>query len=188
MSDSKHPRFLLRLLLATTLLLITSPVQAASYFSTVLENITAIVSCTESQANEIGAIMANNTNYHACKTSVGSENLFNLTDPLVLCHDTACVAGFQTLYNDLPMCKYGSSSTSPVYCSKTAALILTTRMHLPARLGVPPARALLLSRRRLLPLDRLSRRLRPRLLPGLPAVPVVALAAISDTHSLLWHP
>lgn len=78
----------------------------SSVANPIFARIATIDNCTEDQVKVIAHILATNDDIVACEADVGSRNLFNLSDPTVLCPDKTCRSGLNTLYNVLPDCKY----------------------------------------------------------------------------------
>lgn len=72
----------------------------------IFARIATIDNCTQDQVEVVAHILATNKDVLACEVDVSSKNLFNLTDPTVLCPDKSCRSGLNTLYKVLPDCKY----------------------------------------------------------------------------------
>lgn len=114
-------KFKCLLLLSLTLALFSSPASAATEASSsastssssattssTLDTIAAIRNCTDAELSEISQVLATNARIIKCESDLDTQNLFNLTDPTVLCTDTSCTAGLNTLYSVLPECKYNT--------------------------------------------------------------------------------
>lgn len=105
------------LLLSLALALLSSPALAAmeassssssTTTSSTLETIAGIRNCTTAELSTISNVLSTNARILKCETDLKTQNLFNLTDPTVLCDDTSCTAGLNTLYSVLPECKINS--------------------------------------------------------------------------------
>lgn len=79
---------------------------SSSVANPIFARIATIDNCTQDQVAAIAHILATNADIVACEADVGSKNLFNLSDPTVLCPDKTCRSGLNTLYDVLPDCKY----------------------------------------------------------------------------------